>query len=616
MAFTSRATRFKKHQKHSEKLGPGAYNVAVSKSTTCSSASFSSTSRGLLHYEIDEYQAQPGQYYQEEHVHKALSAHSNFKSNSQRFMQHNHPKTPIPGPADYNVQNNTIEQQMQAKKRNSKRLESAERMADITKNPPSIPYGDTSYGYETTIDGRLIPRTPPILNPSSPGHTQKIHTEKDEDGACASKWSKSKSKRFGDDANKSDDNAKNAINYTLDRFMQHKNDTDTKMQKRRKIQKRTMSLATLQKLQRFYAERMASDSLQTHKNNKPHPTEQQQVSHAFISKSKRFDVKQDEIPGPAHYYNATTPVDTTKKPQQSKIILHTTVSRTQTPAHMKHNYKNYKEIFAETGIEEYDAELGPGPGAYDIQSTFKSIEDINAANIQLGLPPKAPFLSTVCKFNEDSVATNKITPGPGYYNGSILNVPLLNKPRIKYHKAPFGQHGNRKCNESTTTNQNAIIGPGQYDISMASYLMAPNKSKCGATAVFKSGTERMSDDKRKNVPGPGTYDLIRGVGAGEKEQDVPHNVYRFATKKDLPFISATERFGSSKCEIRTPGVGTYTISDGETKRVSRNEKFVPFGTTNDRFTIGGVENNTPGPNVYEVVKRDSFVKKTYNCTYD
>ena len=88
----------------------------------------------------------------------------------------------------------------------------------------------------------------------------------------------------------------------------------------------------------------------------------------------------------------------------------------------------------------------PGPGSYHIPSTFQSIDDINAKNIQLGLPSKAPFLSTVGRFN-DMDETGKFTPGPQHYSGSILTDSILNKPRIKYHKAPFGQHGDIQRNE-------------------------------------------------------------------------------------------------------------------------------------------------------------------------
>ena len=670
MAFTSRANRFvkDKNAERFNKVGPGSYSLQTRSRSTVNpydpSTFQSTTSRGLLHYEIDEYQHDPGQYFNEEiEAVPAPVTHSVFKSQTRRFVTNNHPKTPIPGPTDYDVPHETIEEKIRKKNLNKaihdviahhppstkkQPLSSTNQMVSISKNPPSIPYGETAHGYETTVDGKLVPRTPPLLQPRSETISMEMETTKYGVG-----WSKSKTQRFSESSKNTEDQS--AVQSTFQRWINHHDDTKDDMQQNtdfvyrrgiepmttmtkkkslRKWRRKTkcskpdaasqiLTLSELQKLQKVYAQKVArSQALQTAaKTNKVLAERalinEKKESSVFKSKSKRFHlIKDDSTPGVGTYDIAES---TKAKQQRPKLRNEVRPKSSNTARH--HTYPTSQ-------VDTVPISDGPGPGAYDIKSTFKSIDDIHAQNIQLGLPPKAPFLSTVGKFAENVTETKKITPGPGYYSGSVMTDVTAQKPRIKYYKAPFGQHGDMERNEAILVHKEAI-GPGQYDIAMSSYLMAPNRLKFGATAVFKSTTNRLAEvnKDKAHFPGVGAYNISKG--AQVENEETPHNIYRFETKSEKPFISSTDRFATSKYAVKTPGVGHYDIANPDrivgagkgkkrrkgTLKGNVESVAVPFGTTKRRFVRNAGMLASPGPNAYNVVRRDSFVTKTFNCTY-
>lgn len=633
----------------SDRAGPEP--IFVDNATTFNST----TSRGLLHYEIDEYQPDAGQYFNAEiEAVPAKITHSVFKSKTQRFVANNHPKTPCPGPSDYDVRHETIGEKIRKKNLNKaihdviarhpasvnkQPLNGTNQMVSISKNPPSIPYGETAHGYETTFDGKLVPRTPPIVQ----AHSREMEMATNHGVG----WSKSKTQRFSEPSTNTEDVP--AVQSTINRWVnqQHEdqlqvtdfiqrrssisNETSNDLQKLEKQAKSTNNGAFAQKLQRIYAQKVNAlqNATSGHKANKVLAdralNNEKMESFVFKSTSKRFQglVKDDGFPGPGQYNIAPPPAVPSAAAPKSSLFKKEAVS----PRGHHHEYPAAQQDRGGA------AALGPGPGAYDIPSTFKSMDDIHAENIQLGLPPKAPFLSTVGKFAERVQETASITPGPGFYGGSIMNdVAAAHKPRIKYYKAPFGQHGDCGRNEGGVV-KDGTVGPGQYDIAMSSYLMAPNRLKFGATAVFKSTSDRLHNANRGKaaVPGVGAYDLMKG--RGPENEETPHNIYRFETKKEKPFISSTERFAESKYAVKTPGVGHYDTANaaaaaagaggggaGGTKRRAgrfkgNSERPVPFGTTKRRFRQRGIGMLGPGPNAYSVVKRDSFVTKTFNCTY-
>eukprot|EP01084_Bolivina_argentea_P047409 87352_1 len=625
MAFTSRAKRFvkNKHPPTTKKIGPGSYNIIQSESQAINhidpSSFHSTTARGLLYYEIDQYKPEPGQYFQQEIVSKSYIAHSNFKSKTKRFVENNHSKTPVPGPTDYNVKYNTIEQKVKSSKpiKYIHRPSSANNVIPKSNNPPSIPYGSSTYGYETSIDGKLIRRSSPLLKHKHNNTTQ-INPEI---GNKGSYWSKSKSERFAI-TNNSENNNLNVIQHTLQKsvrktngnvnnmdniYRQNNNNNSKEIKNKKRIKRkgkkvnRILSSGTLHKLQKFYADQIALESSTKQKENKNPNSDKQELSCTFKSKTKRFTEfsKSGDIPG-VGTYNIDTKLGAKDQNVHGKGKQKRDTKTPGTP-HQHHEYG--KAQSKNNNKKEYKQ---PGPGSYDIKSTFESVDEIHSQNMKLGLPPKAPFLSTVCKFNENIVETNKITPGPGYYTRSVLNETLLNKPQIKYNKAPFGQHGNvirnniySKCNGP---------GPAQYDVSMSSHLIAPNTLKSGATFVFKSESDRIVCNKNNN-PGVGTYNISANIDPDK----APHNMYRFETKQNRPFMSAENRFLCSKYTLKTPGVGQYSVA-AEQIGNSQNIQYPHFGTTSTRST-NKTNDLHPAPNAYNVIKKDSFVTKTYNCTY-
>ena len=51
----------------------------------------------------------------------------------------------------------------------------------------------------------------------------------------------------------------------------------------------------------------------------------------------------------------------------------------------------------------------------------------------------------------------------------------------------------------------------------------------------------------------------------------------------------------------------------------RHRRFAPFGSTDGRFKLNqqilNEQQILPAPNAYNVIKKDSFITKTFNCTY-
>ena len=690
MAFTSRAPRVIGQQNRStqNRVGPGSYNVVRSHSAKLirhndPSCFGHSTNRGLLYYEIDDYQPGVGQYHTPDFVEKSFITHSSFKSNVQRFVENNHPKTPIPGPADYNVIYDSIEDKANKMKQNkliqkaiknfndkqsnsdsngnAQRPLSATNKVSLSRNPPSIPFGETAHGYDTTIDGQLVPRKPPNL-PERDIDIEQIHPKQDGVG-----WSKSKTMRFVDPTMSMDvekDTVKlthamqnwirpkqinqnpsnhedivhrrNSNNNTNQN--QHKQQININRFRRKNLRKkpqRVLSLPELQRLQKFYAEKIMEETPKSESfksKSIDNETKARNSNAVFKSKSKRFEQFSSETPGVGSY-DITTNLGTKKERESVKSQTQQKLRSPMTnPKLLKNPSKpstagqhHQYDIFRKDAIEEQKADEKdprPGPGYYEIPSAFKSIDDVMAKSIQLGLPPKAPFLSTVGKFTSTITETSKETPGPGYYIGEVREMGYLKRPRIKYHKAPFGQHGDIIRNE--IDRDNIKVGPGKYDTATASYLTAPNAAKQGAVSVFKSKSDRIVYDKADNKtnPGVGSYNIATSIIA----EEVPHNVYRFETMNQRPFITGERRFMKSKYAIKTPGAGQYNVDalnsvsteniEAEVKKTKRikTKKPPPFGSSSNRLEKRNME-MSPGPNSYYVVKENSFITKTFNCTY-
>lgn len=446
-------------------------------------------------------------------------------------------------------------------------------------NPPSIPTSHCKYGYDQTPTGQLIPRKAP---PSTTLSQQKSQsTSMLTQSSKPSAWSLSTSKRFIQPSTIYTGDVKELKEI-------HKYEKKKRKERKKKLTQATKSVKTKSARKKSYNRQISTESTKTNKsepimsNNKENKhnnhnnhsninntndnnTNQPQipnqiqkvreenkqsrerffakikqnkmnpVSSMFASTSVRFQdesVKTKDLPGPGAY-DVATDLNNNKDPTAkfNRSIVQPKKMIEYKPVKTKNNGMGQK--YNITPKEE------PGPGAYEIPSCFKSIDDVQTESILLGKPNKAPFTSSVPRFIEginDNIA--RYEPGPQDYQSldganmissqytDVSNTVIDAKTHqklaltrlhngyftVNYHRAPFGTHGSRF--HQIKLDSDYFPGPGKYNVrhEVTKRQRTGSQYSGGATNVFRSKLPRNSyliESQDQTNPPPGTYDVAQ-----------------------------------------------------------------------------------------------------------
>lgn len=215
---------------------------------------------------------------------------------------------------------------------------------------------------------------------------------------------------------------------------------------------------------------------------------------------------------------------------------------------------------------EFKAREGPGPGAYELATTF-SEDGSGSAAVQYSLGGKAPL-------------SYKKRPTPSFQS----KLP-------RYHELIPKEEQVRN-----------VPGPGSYAL--------PEQFKSNAPApehqFFGSTTKRPMDinpndsmaPESMRTPGPGTYEDVRGTFSLARAQTEQRQVGA-GPKKVAPFGGTSERFRSNA--NRVPGPGAYANHNMDSVArlaVSKlQSRRGAFGTCGPRFKPKKVD-KVPGPGAY------------------
>ncbi|KAL3877518.1 hypothetical protein ACJMK2_035215 [Sinanodonta woodiana] len=164
-------------------------------------------------------------------------------------------------------------------------------------------------------------------------------------------------------------------------------------------------------------------------------------------------------------------------------------------------FESHIPRYNEAIVKEEEKKAIPGPGKYDIKSTFDPQQPkVSADGMEVEHPP---FLSQSKRF----APIKSITPAPGSYNDP-RNALDVTKRITGLKRSPFGQTSVRFQPESGVKK---IPGPGAYNIvGMGSesmrkaYIESTRKGVFGTTSVR---TETMTKKEERDMPGPAHYQV-------------------------------------------------------------------------------------------------------------
>lgn len=276
----------------------------------------------------------------------------------------------------------------------------------------------------------------------------------------------------------------------------------------------------------------------------------------------------------------------------------------------------------------------PGPGKYEVKSTFEATEPVYDASLRpsfgsqskrfnpvkestpapdayddkrLSLEctvsastQKHPFSQSSKRFENTPQAN--MTPSPNSYNITGLVENLQKKAMLSSNlKGAFGSSSARVFSLRKKADD---AGPGPQAYSPHS---APHAKSDRRSFVFKSSSNRLSNHAQP-TPSPGSYDIKRTFS---KPKDV---LCKIPGKPiDGGFLSSTKRFSQprdivvKKVDHSIPGPGEYNVKPSDGQSIS-------IVTNVDRFK--GKENDVPGPGSYQLspLLQHTVLKGTYNVT--
>lgn len=280
----------------------------------------------------------------------------------------------------------------------------------------------------------------------------------------------------------------------------------------------------------------------------------------------------------------------------------------------------------------------PGPGSYEVKSSWtKDLIHGPCSAPPVALPKPPPECVNVhsrrVKYHRKSAAPSIPCPGQSYgYEenddgtlkkqdpptrdntlGPAFYAPLSDETcTTKMYKGiHFGQMKSGRSKLETKDGP----GPGQYDpfIDCKTTLHNINmteKNKC----KFESYVPRYLDkvvenERRQGVPGPGKYDITRTFDV------IPPSQPELMPIEQPPFLTQAKRFQPIKNDIPAPGTYNDPRTALENLKKLSGMKNSPFGQTAIRFERQKAS-NTPGPASYKLkgIAEDIQRKALESCT--
>jgi len=196
----------------------------------------------------------------------------------------------------------------------------------------------------------------------------------------------------------------------------------------------------------------------------------------------------------------------------------------------------------------------PGPGAYNAKQYVGKEGPKITMSSKLGFDPQA--------------GDTRFVPGPGQYTTSGAN--------ILHSKAPAYRIGTAQRRGLYNTDNNP--GPGQYGPDNCTNYVRP-KTPSWVIGTGKRGNLNQTD---KNNPGPGNYNISKGIGA------------------NAPKYSITGKGNYGYINNGNPGPGQYNSDNFKTKTHNPAWK-IGTGTREDNLKRV-VREGFPGPGMYYVDK--------------
>lgn len=233
--------------------------------------------------------------------------------------------------------------------------------------------------------------------------------------------------------------------------------------------------------------------------------------------------------------------------------------------------------------------------------TAKLKSDINSAHIP-SIPSPGQAHGYIEKTNDLGLKKQKgpkrdRTMGPAFYNPNHEET----KATTKYKGCHFG---------SMTSNRTKFLGrggPAPCDYETRSASWEKSKDKIGAMIGknFESRLPRYHqivqiDEKKRNVPGPGRYDIATQFQKG------------YMSEKEIEALTKRPAFGLQQTRFlenlqKTPSPGSYDDPRNALEALKKISglKRSPFGQTSYRFkpthSRSQMMNNTPGPGSYNIL---------------
>uniref|UniRef100_M3XJK7 Sperm tail PG-rich repeat containing 2 n=1 Tax=Latimeria chalumnae TaxID=7897 RepID=M3XJK7_LATCH len=199
-----------------------------------------------------------------------------------------------------------------------------------------------------------------------------------------------------------------------------------------------------------------------------------------------------------------------------------------------------------------------------------------------------------------------VTLGPAYYKPQNYETHVTKK----YKGIHFG---NMTAKRSDFKIQE-VPGPGAYDPSPDSTLNYENVNlkredkKKDESFIPRYHEVLVLQEKKKDVPGPGKYDI---KGQFEKKSNMIHEGVEV---QQPPFLSQSKRFASLKSITPAPGAYDDPRTAFQSLKKTSGYNRTPFSQTSVRFLPESKLRKTPGPGAYNLVNyslAEQSQKKVY-----
>ncbi|KAH9601382.1 Sperm-tail PG-rich repeat [Trypanosoma melophagium] len=311
----------------------------------------------------------------------------------------------------------------------------------------------------------------------------------------------------------------------------------------------------------------------------------------FSGYSPRNSPRFDDIPGPGHYDIPTSNENLYSRKPTSSFATKT----------VRSNIGNKS--------------ITPGPGAYDLQSTFQSLPQYRTINPE-------NFSAFGSSANRYAPFSHDEGPGPGAYTGEIA-------PR----RPCMGWKGKGTSSFISQTDRDtqplgSNLGPGIYEAEKP----AKHKKYLLHTVPFRSGSPRFPVSKtaeineiyepRHNVVRVprrihpvrlrnDTFNNTSPISASNVSTDRVYDVKYEWTKPTCAskaYLGTAPRFKTTDLNSSFPGPGHYDVVDKSSLGGGRSAN----GTWGNDGRFKNVSGGTPGPGYY--FYDSTLLKKTLNCT--